>query len=77
MGSKDSIKLKPKSAAPAPAAAAAAAKPAGAWLLAGDDLDGDEEMVDDEELLTEEDRQRPAGGAVLQGWHRHVFIYPS
>jgi hypothetical protein len=58
MGSKDSIKPKPKSAAPA--AAAAAAKPAGAWLLAGDDLDGDEEMVDDEELLTEEDRQRPA-----------------
>jgi hypothetical protein len=55
VGAKDSIRLKPK-----PAAAAAAAKPAGnAWLLAGDDLDG-EELLDDEELLTEEDRQRPA-----------------
>lgn len=37
-------------------------------MLAGDDLDGDEEMVDDEELLTEEDRQRPAGEAVAQAW---------
>lgn len=54
VGAKDSIRLKPK-----PAAAAAAKPAASAWLLAGDDLDG-EELLDDEELLTEEDRQRPA-----------------
>jgi len=58
VGSKDSIRLKPKAAA-APAQTAAASKSANAWLLAGDDLDG-EELLDDEELLTEEDRQRPA-----------------
>lgn len=64
VGAKDSIRLKPKPAA----AAAAAVKPAGnAWLLAGDDLDG-EELLDDEELLTEEDRQRPAGEQQLVGW---------
>lgn len=57
VGSKDSIRLKPKSAAAA--APAAASKAANAWLLAGDDLDGDE-LMDDEDLLTEEDRQRPA-----------------
>jgi hypothetical protein len=57
VGSKDSIRLKPKAAAAA--APAAASKAANAWLLAGDDLDGDE-LMDDEDLLTEEDRQRPA-----------------
>jgi hypothetical protein len=36
-------------------------------LSADDDLEG-EELVDDEELLTEEDRQRPAGAWGL-GWH--------
>jgi hypothetical protein len=68
VGAKDSIRLKPKPAAAAAGAAAAAAKPAGnAWLLAGDDLDG-EELLDDEELLTEEDRQRPAGEQPVAGW---------
>lgn len=61
VGSKDSIRLKPKAAAAAVnVQAAAASKPANAWL-SGDDLEG-EELLDDEELLTEEDRQRPVGG---------------
>ncbi|WIA10712.1 hypothetical protein OEZ85_010887 [Tetradesmus obliquus] len=62
VGSKDSIKLKPK---PAAAAAADTSSSKKAWLLAGDDL-GDEdggELLDDDELLTEEDRQRPAAAA--------------
>lgn len=65
VGSKDSIRLKPKSAAAA--APAAASKAANAWLLAGDDLDGDE-LMDDEDLLTEEDRQRPAGACSSRPW---------
>lgn len=62
MGSKDSIRLKPKAtAAAAVNVQAAASKPANAWLFSGDDdLEG-EELLDDEELLTEEDRQRPVG----------------
>ncbi|KAF6254561.1 cytokine-induced anti-apoptosis inhibitor 1, Fe-S biogenesis-domain-containing protein [Scenedesmus sp. NREL 46B-D3] len=60
VGSKDSIKLKPKPAAQAAAADASSSKKA--WLLAGDDFDDDDggELLDDDELLTEEDRQRPA-----------------
>eukprot|EP00879_Flechtneria_rotunda_P004659 GHRR01004920.1.p1 GENE.GHRR01004920.1~~GHRR01004920.1.p1 ORF type:complete len:281 (+),score=88.56 GHRR01004920.1:62-844(+) len=53
VGSKDTIRLTPKAAA-APAAAPQAAN---AWLLSADDMD--DELVDDEELLTEEDKQRP------------------
>jgi hypothetical protein len=64
VGSKDSIKLKARPAAAAAAGAASKLAAASAWLLAGDDLgDGDEELVDDEALLTKEDRQRPAPGA--------------
>lgn len=46
----------PAAAAPVPAASVAVAK---AWML---DVDGDggEELLDDEDLLTEEDRARPA-----------------
>eukprot|EP00878_Enallax_costatus_P005198 GHUV01005462.1.p1 GENE.GHUV01005462.1~~GHUV01005462.1.p1 ORF type:complete len:291 (+),score=77.83 GHUV01005462.1:83-874(+) len=57
-GAKDSLRLKPKQPAAAPAAVAAPAS--NAWMLSGDDIDGAEELMDDEELLTEEDRQRPA-----------------
>lgn len=60
VGSKDSIRLKPKSAATTAAAAASKPAAASAWMLsADDDLEG-EELVDDEELLTEDDRQQPA-----------------
>lgn len=67
-GARAAIALKPRSVAapaptppasapaPAPAASVAVAK---AWML---DVDGDggEELLDDEDLLTEEDRARPA-----------------
>lgn len=58
VGAKSALLKKPK-AAPAPVVAvAAAAANGGAWKLALDDEDGDE-LVDDEELLTEEDKLRP------------------
>ena len=59
-GARAAIALKPRGApAPAPAPAAAA------WTLAPDE-DGADELLDDEELLTEEDRARPdAPGADL------------
>jgi hypothetical protein len=53
-GAKDSLRLKPKQPT-----AVTAATPSSAWLLSGDDVDGAEELLDDEELLTEDDRQRP------------------
>jgi hypothetical protein len=68
VGSRDSIKLKPRQQQGPPAAAAAAAKSSstsGAWVLTGDD-DGEDELVDDEELLTEEDRQHPAATAAAK-----------
>lgn len=63
-GAKDSLRLKPKQPPAAPAAAAPASS---AWMLSGDDIDGAEELMDDEELLTEEDRQRPTGTRVNCG----------
>ncbi len=58
-GARAAIALKPRGApaaarAPAPTPAPAAA----AWTLAPDE-DGADELLDDEELLTEEDRARP------------------
>lgn len=62
-GAKDSLRIKPKqSTAAAPAPASAAAPSSSAWMLSGDDIDGAAELLDDEELLTEDDRQRPVGG---------------
>ncbi|GIL78634.1 hypothetical protein Vretimale_6236 [Volvox reticuliferus] len=51
--------------APAPAAAAAAAVGAGAWKLTAGGLDGEEEdeLVDEDELLTAEDKKATAGPA--------------
>ncbi|KAL4447940.1 hypothetical protein ABPG75_005159 [Micractinium tetrahymenae] len=67
-GVKAAIALKPRGAAPASAAPAAAASAAangkgGTWTLALDGEDDDGELVDDEALLTEEDKQRPAPAA--------------
>jgi hypothetical protein len=62
LGAKSALKKKPAAAVAAEAAPAAAAPavPA-AWKVDFDDDDGGE-LVDEEELLTEEDRQRPAPG---------------
>ena len=48
----------PRKAAAGKPLAAAPAK--SAWSLAPDDEDGDVELLDDSELLTEEDLQRPS-----------------
>lgn len=55
-GTKAAIALKPRAAPPA-ATAPGQANGGAKWTLGA--LDGDEELVDDEALLTEEDKQRP------------------
>lgn len=58
-GAKAAIALKPR--APQQQQPAVAAPAAATWTLAVDgEEDGEEELVDDEALLTEEDKQRPA-----------------
>ncbi|GAB4818453.1 hypothetical protein N2152v2_005499 [Parachlorella kessleri] len=59
-GAKAAIKLKPRSGAAAATAAPAVqqAVPSKAWVVSADDEDV-EEVLDEEELLTEEDKQRP------------------
>lgn len=62
LGAKAALSLKRPSAAAAPAPAPAATA---AWKISGNDED--EEIVDEDELLTEEDKQRPVAAPAADG----------
>ena len=70
VGAKAALSLKrPAAAAPTAAPAAPAAPAAAAWKL---DADEDADMIDDDELLTEEDKARPAAAAAATGAYVHA-----